>query len=126
MASTKPKPSCPRCGKPTEEYLDWMRSTRVRWCGGCAWEHDVPKEGKYRKNGEKLTWRMRFCEETYCPEEGLAAWLPDKINELGLAGAARLMGLNCTTLGNWCDQLGIQHRYVAIPPGHRIEFVKEW
>ena len=47
--------------------------------------------------------------------------LPEMINEAGLTGAAKRLGVSKATLSYWLLKLGIQIRRVALAPGEEIE-----
>lgn len=47
--------------------------------------------------------------------------LPELVNELGLTGAAKRLGVSKATLSYWLLKLGIQMRRVALAPGETIE-----
>ena len=47
--------------------------------------------------------------------------LPELVNELGLTGAAKRLGVGKATLSYWLLKLGIQMRRVALAPGETIE-----
>lgn len=47
--------------------------------------------------------------------------LPEMVNEMGLTGAAKRLGVSKATLSYWLLKLGIQMRRVALAPGETIE-----
>ena len=47
--------------------------------------------------------------------------LPEMVNEHGLTGAAKRLGVSKATLSYWLLKLGIQTRRVALAPGETIE-----
>ena len=47
--------------------------------------------------------------------------LPEMVNEHGLTGAARRVGVSKATMSYWMLKLGIQMRHVALAPGETIE-----
>lgn len=47
--------------------------------------------------------------------------LPEMVNEHGLTGAAKRIGVSKATLSYWLLKLGIQTRRVALAPGETIE-----
>ena len=47
--------------------------------------------------------------------------IPELVNERGLTGAAKELGLGKATLSYWMLKLGIQFRKVALAPGETIE-----
>lgn len=47
--------------------------------------------------------------------------LPELVNELGLTGASKRIGVSKATLSYWLLKLGIQMRRVALAPGETIE-----
>jgi len=47
--------------------------------------------------------------------------LPEMVNEHGLTGAAKKLGVSKATLSYWLLKLGIQTRRVALAPGETIE-----
>ena len=47
--------------------------------------------------------------------------LPEMVNEMGLTGAAKKLGVSKATLSYWLLKLGIQIRRVALAPGEEIE-----
>ena len=47
--------------------------------------------------------------------------LPEMVNEYGLTGAAKRLGVSKATLSYWLLKLGIQTRRVALAPGETIE-----
>lgn len=46
--------------------------------------------------------------------------LPEKVNELGLSGAAEFFDVSKATLGYWILKLGINVRRVALAPGENL------
>ena len=47
--------------------------------------------------------------------------LPEMVNEVGLTGAAKRLGVSKATLSYWLLKLGIEIRRVALAPGEEIE-----
>ena len=47
--------------------------------------------------------------------------LPEMLNEVGLTGAAKRLGVSKATLSYWLLKLGIEIRRVALAPGEGIE-----
>ncbi len=47
--------------------------------------------------------------------------LPEMLNEVGLTGAAKRLGVSKATLSYWLLKLGIEIRRVALAPGEEIE-----
>jgi len=47
--------------------------------------------------------------------------LPEMVNEEGLTGAAKQLGVSKATLSYWLLKLGIEIRRVALAPGEEIE-----
>jgi transcriptional regulator with GAF, ATPase, and Fis domain len=47
--------------------------------------------------------------------------LPEMVNEDGLTGAAKQLGVSKATLSYWLLKLGIEIRRVALAPGEEIE-----
>ena len=47
--------------------------------------------------------------------------LPEMVNEVGLTGAAKKLGVSKATLSYWLLKLGIEIRRVALAPGEEIE-----
>ena len=47
--------------------------------------------------------------------------LPEMVNEFGLTGAAKRIGVSKATLGYWLLKLGINVRRVALAPGESLE-----
>ena len=47
--------------------------------------------------------------------------LPEMVNEVGLTGAAKRIGVSKATLSYWLLKLGIEIRRVALAPGEEIE-----
>ena len=47
--------------------------------------------------------------------------LPETLNEVGLTGAAKRLGVSKATLSYWLLKLGIEIRRVALAPGEEIE-----
>ena len=51
----------------------------------------------------------------------LESALPEMVNEMGLTGAAKRLGVSKATLSYWLLKLGIEVRRVALAPGETIE-----
>ena len=47
--------------------------------------------------------------------------LPEMVNEVGLTGPAKRIGVSKATLSYWLLKLGIEIRRVALAPGEEIE-----
>lgn len=47
--------------------------------------------------------------------------LPEMVNEVGLTGATKRIGVSKATLSYWLLKLGIEIRRVALAPGEEIE-----
>ena len=47
--------------------------------------------------------------------------VPELVNEHGLTGAGKRLGISKATLSYWMLKLGIQMRHVALAPGETIE-----
>jgi len=47
--------------------------------------------------------------------------LPEMLNEVGLTGTAKRLGVSKATLSYWLLKLGIEIRRVALAPGEEIE-----
>ena len=47
--------------------------------------------------------------------------LPDMVNEIGLSGTAKELGVSKATLGYWLLKLGITVKRVALRPGETFE-----
>ena len=47
--------------------------------------------------------------------------LPEMVNEYGLTGAAKRLGVSKATMSYWMLKLGIQMMHVALAPGETIE-----
>lgn len=69
--------------------------------------------------GPKKTPKMLQVEKRI--KRPLERALPEMVNEDGLTGAARRIGVSKATLSYWMLKLGIQMRHVALAPGETIE-----
>jgi transcriptional regulator with GAF, ATPase, and Fis domain len=69
--------------------------------------------------GLKKTAKMLAVEKRI--RRPLERALPEMVNENGLTGAAKRLGVSKATLSYWMLKLGIQMRHVALAPGEIIE-----
>ncbi|MBL06388.1 MAG: hypothetical protein CL773_00775 [Chloroflexi bacterium] len=67
----------------------------------------------------KKTSKMLSVEKKF--KRDLERIIPELVNEKGLTGAAKELGLGKATLSYWMLKLGIQFRKVALAPGETIE-----
>jgi len=70
----------------------------------------------------KKTTKMKSLEKKF--KRDLEVIIPELVNEYGLSGAAKKLGLGesgKSTLSYWMLKLGIQFRKVALAPGEIIE-----
>jgi len=70
----------------------------------------------------KKTTKMKSLEKKF--KRDLEVIIPELVNEYGLSGAAKKLGLGesgKSTLSYWMLKLGIQFRKVALAPGESIE-----
>ena len=79
--------------------------------------------GPVRKQGSRLpgakTKKMIQAERKL--RRPLERALPEMLNEVGLTGAAKRLGVSKATLSYWLLKLGIEIRRVALAPGEEIE-----
>jgi hypothetical protein len=69
--------------------------------------------------GLKKTAKMLQVEKRL--RRPLERELPVLVNDFGLTGAAKRIGVSKATLSYWMLKLGIQMRHVALAPGETIE-----
>ena len=67
----------------------------------------------------KKTSKMLSVEKKF--KRDLERIIPELVNERGLTGAAKELGLGKATNTYWMLKLGIQFRKVALAPGETIE-----
>ena len=67
----------------------------------------------------KKTKKMLSVEKKY--RRDLEKIIPELVNEFGLTGAGKRLGVGKATLSYWMLKLGIQFRKVALAPGATIE-----
>ena len=67
----------------------------------------------------KKTTKMRSVERRI--RRPLERAVPEMVNEYGLTGAARRLGVSKATMSYWMLKLGIHMRHVALAPGETIE-----
>ena len=70
-------------------------------------------------NNTKKTEKMLQVERRI--RRPLERALPEMVNEHGLTGAAKRIGVSKATMSYWMLKLGIQMRHVALAPGETIE-----
>jgi hypothetical protein len=70
-------------------------------------------------NNAKKTEKMLQVEKRI--RRPLERALPEMVNEFGLTGAAKRIGVSKATMSYWMLKLGIQMRHVALAPGETIE-----
>ncbi len=79
--------------------------------------------GPVRKQGSRMpgakTKKMIQAERKL--RRPLERALPEMLNEVGLTGAAKRLGVSKATLSYWLLKLGIEIRRVALAPGEEIE-----
>lgn len=76
----------------------------------------------YMPQDVKKTTKMKSLEKKF--KRDLEVIIPELVNEYGLSGAAKKLGLGesgKSTLSYWMLKLGIQFRKVALAPGEIIE-----
>ena len=78
----------------------------------CVYEQGIGMAGAKTKKMVQVERRLR---------RPLERALPEMINEAGLTGAAKRLGVSKATLSYWLLKLGIQIRRVALAPGEEIE-----
>ena len=72
----------------------------------------------------KKSQMMLEVESTH-NNQPLERMLPDMINDIGLTGTARELGISKATLGYWLLKLGIDVRRVALAPGETLEIKRQ-